>query len=69
VRRQAWVSASLLQLVVVPLLFYLTWAVAYYLKIFVLSAERIRCVASVMRKNSCCTDRLSQLQCSVGEGR
>jgi hypothetical protein len=43
VRRQAWGSASLLQLVVVPLLFYATWAVAYYLKIFVVSAERIRC--------------------------
>jgi hypothetical protein len=41
--RQAWVSASLLQLVLVPLLFYLAWAVAYYMKIFVLSAERIRC--------------------------
>lgn len=31
-----------MQLVGVPLLFYAAWAVAYYLKIFVVSAERIR---------------------------
>ncbi|WIA18630.1 hypothetical protein OEZ85_003336 [Tetradesmus obliquus] len=40
--RQAWDSATLMQLVGVPLLFYAAWAVAYYLKIFVVSAERIR---------------------------
>eukprot|EP00879_Flechtneria_rotunda_P015404 GHRR01016106.1.p1 GENE.GHRR01016106.1~~GHRR01016106.1.p1 ORF type:complete len:374 (+),score=84.39 GHRR01016106.1:50-1171(+) len=40
--KQAWQHASFLQLVVLPLLPYVIWATAYYLKIFVVSAERIR---------------------------
>jgi hypothetical protein len=48
----------------VPLLFYLTWAVAYYLKIFVLSAERIRCVGGE-KEQHCCTDMLLQRWCRV----
>jgi hypothetical protein len=41
-QRVAWNQATLLQLVGIPLLFYLAWAVSYWLKIFVVSAERIR---------------------------
>eukprot|EP00878_Enallax_costatus_P012895 GHUV01013465.1.p1 GENE.GHUV01013465.1~~GHUV01013465.1.p1 ORF type:complete len:336 (+),score=54.06 GHUV01013465.1:169-1176(+) len=40
--RQSWDNASLVQLVGIPLLFYLAWAISYWLKIFVVSAERIK---------------------------
>jgi hypothetical protein len=37
-----WQHATLLELVVLPMLPYLTWSVCYYLKIFVVSAEKIK---------------------------
>lgn len=37
-----WQHASVLELVVLPMLPYLTWSLCYYLKIFVVSAEKIK---------------------------
>lgn len=37
-----WHHATLLELVALPMLPYLAWSIAYYLKIFVFSAEKIR---------------------------
>lgn len=36
--------AALWELVLLPMLPYLAWSLAYYLKIFVVSAEKIKCV-------------------------
>jgi hypothetical protein len=37
-----WDHATLLELVVLPMLPYLAWSIGYYLKIFVVSAEKIK---------------------------
>lgn len=37
-----WQHATLLELVALPMLPYLTWSIGYYLKIFVVSAEKIK---------------------------
>jgi hypothetical protein len=48
-RCRAWESASASQLVLLPMLPYLAWSVGYYVKIFHISAEKIRCDAAVGR--------------------
>ncbi|KAK9805607.1 hypothetical protein WJX72_007502 [[Myrmecia] bisecta] len=40
--REEWLNASLWQLVAVPLAPYLTWAVLYYAKIFIVSSNKIK---------------------------